>query len=274
MEDIKIVASIVLYKNNPKILITTINSFLNSTLGSQLYLIDNSPTNELKSLFEIEKRIVYIHNPSNPGFGAAHNIAIKKAIELNAIYHFVINPDVYFDVDVITPMVNYMSNDASIGMLMPEVLNADGSIQNLPKLLPSPLSIILRKLKRPVGFYQRFINKYELRFVKRDMIYNAPILSGCFTLLNLKAIEEIGGYDDSYFMYFEDWDLSRRMTEKYRTVYFPKVSIYHDYDSGANKSFLLFKIFLKSAFYYFSKWGWFFDSKRKRINNQTLSQFK
>ncbi|HLX53702.1 MAG TPA: glycosyltransferase, partial [Aquella sp.] len=138
MEDIKIVASIVLYKNNPKILITTINSFLNSTLGSQLYLIDNSPTNELKSLAEIEKRIVYIHNPSNPGFGAAHNIAIKKAIKLNAIYHFVINPDVYFDVDVITSMVNYMSNDASIGMLMPEVLNADGSIQNLPKLLPSP----------------------------------------------------------------------------------------------------------------------------------------
>ena len=70
---------------------------------------------------------------------------------------------------------------------------------------------------------------------------------------NLKAIQEIGMYDDNYFMYFEDWDLSRRMHKKYKTIYYPLVSVYHGYESGANKSFKLFKIFIHSAITYFNK---------------------
>jgi hypothetical protein len=167
-----------------------------------------------------------------------------------------------------------MALDPQIGMMMPQILNLDGSVQNLPKLFPSPFSILLRKLKRPKMYYQQFIDKYELRFVDEDKIYNAPILSGCFTLLNLKAIQKIGMYDDKFFMYFEDWDLSRRMHVKYKTIYFPKVSIYHGYESGANKSSKLFKIFIKSAITYFNKWGWFFDNERRVINKNALSQFK
>ncbi|MCY1560600.1 hypothetical protein D9M68_977500 [compost metagenome] len=106
------------------------------------------------------------------------------------------------------------------------------------------------------------------------MIYNAPILSGCFTLLNLEAIKKVGGYDDNFFMYFEDWDLSRRIHQHYKTLYFPLVSVYHGYESGANKSSRLFKIFVNSAITYFSKWGWFFDSERKKINKKALEQFK
>ena len=85
---------------------------------------------------------------------------------------------------------------------------------------------------------------------------------------------EVGVYDDCFFMYFEDWDISRRMNRRYKTVYFPKASIFHDYESGANHNRRLLKIFIKSAIYYFNKWGWFFDKERKRINDLTLSQFK
>src|SRR5690606_26243677 len=98
--------------------------------------------------------------------------------------------------------------------------------------------------------------------------------SGCFTLLNLEAVKEVGGYDDRFFMYFEDFDLSRRMHKKYKTIYFPDVSVYHGYEGGANKNFRLFKIFIKSMIAYFNKWGWFFDKERKEINKRTLEQFK
>ena len=172
-------------------------------------------------------------------------------------YHFIVNPDIYLNEDVVTPLVEYMKNNNGVGMIMPQILNLDGKVQNLPKLLPSPLSILLRKIKRPRGYYKKFIERYELRNVPQKQIYNAPILSGCFTLLNLKAIQEIGGYDDNYFMYFEDWDLSRRMHQKYRTIYYPLVSVYHGYESGANKSLKLFKIFIYSAFIYFNKWNAF-----------------
>jgi GT2 family glycosyltransferase len=271
--NIKITASIVLYKSNAVMVSDIIKSFLIIDLDFKLYLIDNSPSDELKSLVSNQK-IEYLHNPSNPGFGASHNIAIKKAIELNSKYHFIVNPDIYFKGNVVNPMIEYMENDPKIGMIMPEILNVDGSIQNLPKLLPSPFSILWRKLKKPVNAYQKFINEYELREVPKHVIYNAPILSGCFTLLNLEAVKIIGMYDDAFFMYFEDWDLSRRMHKLYKTIYFPKVSVTHEYESGANKNKRLFKIFVNSAVTYFNKWGWFFDSERKRINKEAISQFK
>ena len=269
----KITSCIVLYKNDITILREAINSFLNTDLIVKLYLVDNSPTDELKILVT-HSRIEYIHNPTNPGFGASHNVAVQKAILSGSKYHFIVNPDIYFEGDVITPMVGYMANDPTIGMMMPQILNKDGSIQNLPKLLPSPFSILKRKIKRPVVIYHKFINEYELREVPQDLIYNAPILSGCFTLLNLDAVKKVGMYDDAFFMYFEDWDLSRRMHQYYKTIYFPKVSVVHEYESGANKSSKLFKIFVNSAITYFNKWGWFFDSERKKINKEALSQFK
>lgn len=269
-----ITASIVLYNNSESESKKTILSVFNTIKKIKLYLIDNSQKDDLKVLAENDSRIVYIHNPSNPGFGSAHNFAIQKALGLGAKYHFVINPDIYFEDDIISTMLSYMENDSKIGMMMPQILNLDGSVQNLPKLLPSPLSILLRKIKKPAKRYQNFINRYELRDVPEKAIYNAPVLSGCFTLLNLDVIKVVGAYDDKYFMYFEDWDLSRRIHKHYKTIYFPLVSVYHGYESGANKSSKLFKIFINSAITYFNKWGWFFDSERKKINNQALSQFK
>ncbi|MFV8372641.1 glycosyltransferase family 2 protein [Flavobacterium sp. LB2P6] len=271
--NIKITSCIVLYRNDLVMLQNAIQSLLKANSVDIFFLVDNSPTDELKILVT-DSRIKYIHNPTNPGFGASHNVAIQKALELGSEYHFVVNPDISFDGDIITPMVEYMKNDCTIGMMMPQVLNDDGTIQNLPKLLPSPFNILWRKIKKPARAYQKFVNKYELRNVCKDVIYNAPILSGCFTLLNLEAVKKVGVYDDTFFMYFEDWDLSRRMHQHYKTIYFPKVSVVHKYESGANKSKKLFKIFVNSAIVYFNKWGWFFDNERKKINREALSQFK
>lgn len=266
-------ASIVLYNTDLKELSKTINSVLQANIDMRLYLIDNSPTDILKKN-QNDSRITYIHNPSNPGFGASHNIAIQKAINSGSNYHFIINPDVYFSKNVMSSMLDYMSKNVNIGMMMPQILNLDGTIQNLPKLLPSPYSVLMRKLKKPKSIYSSFINEYELRFVDQSIIYNTPILSGCFSLLNLEAIKKVGGYDDKFFMYFEDWDLSRRIHQQYKTIYFPLVSVYHGYESGANKSKKLFKIFVNSAITYFNKWGWFFDNERGKINKEALSQFK
>lgn len=264
--------SIVVFKNRyndiEKVLLSIFQYY-----DSIVYVIDNSPNQDLKKLEHINCRIIYFHNPSNPGFGAGHNIAIKKAMEAGSKYHFIINPDITFSEDVFSPMLNYIHENPDVGMMMPQILNEDGTIQNLPKLLPSPFSILIRKLKFLKVICILFINKYELRSVPKNKIYAAPILSGCFTLLNIDAVKKVGMYDDCFFMYFEDWDLSRRVHEHYKTIYFPSVSVVHGYESGANKSFKLFKIYLKSAYNYFNKWGWFFDKNRSKWNKETLQQF-
>lgn len=271
--NLNITASIVLYNNDIEELEIVIQCLLSTPIKA-IYLIDNYSTNHLMFLKDLSNRIEYNHQPTNPGFGAGHNIAIKTAIKSMADYHFIVNPDISFKDDVVTAMIDYMAEDKEIGMMMPQILNTDNTVQNLPKLLPSPFSILFRKIKKPKKAYRNFINTYELRTVDANKIYNAPILSGCFTALNLNAIKEVGMYDDNYFMYFEDWDLSRRMHEFYKTIYFPIVSVCHGYESGANKSKRLFKIYINSAITYFNKWGWLFDSERKTINKKALLQFK
>ncbi len=266
--------SVVLYNTSKEDVANILKSLEYVKSHYTLYIIDNSLEDNLKKYFINHNKIIYIHNPSNPGFGASHNIVLKKAINNEFDYHFVINPDVFFYEDVITYMVEYMEENLEVGMMMPQILNLDGTSQNLPKLLPTPFSILLRKFKQPKFLYNPFIEKYELRNIEKDKIYNAPILSGCFTVFRVKYLKEIGLYDDRFFMYFEDWDISRRMHKKYKTMYYPKVSVFHGYESGANKNKHLFKIFIKSAQRYFNKWGWFIDRDRSFINQHTLAQFK
>lgn len=266
--------SVVTYRTSFSDLGKVYDSILKSHSSWELYIVDNSPTDDLRRFAELDQRIMYIFNNDNIGFGAAHNIAINLAIKAGSKFHFVVNPDIYFDVDVITPMVMHMEKNAEVGMMMPQILFPDGRLQYLPKLLPNPIWILRRRLTVFKMISDRFIRKYELRDAGEGIIYNAPILSGCFTLLNLEALKQIGAYDENFFMYFEDWDLSRRMNTKYNTLYFPLVSVYHGYESGMTKSFKLLRIWLKSARHYFRKWGWLSDYERIEINKKTLAQFK
>ena len=268
-----ITLSVVTYNVSAEDIGKVIRSVSMVSLPWKLYIVDNSPSDELKKLID-DPRIEYIHNPSNPGFGASHNLAIDLAIAHGSKYHFIVNPDIWFETDVVSPMVKYMAAHPDTGMMMPEILYPDGSIQYLPKLLPSPFWILKRKMKSDKAAYRKFIENYELRNKDRKESYNAPIISGCFSLLNLDVIREVGGYDDGYFMYFEDFDLSRRIHRKYKTIYYPEVSVYHGYEGGANKSMKLFKVFVRSAIRYFNKWGWLFDAERKRINRAALNTKK
>jgi GT2 family glycosyltransferase len=266
-----ITASIVTYKHRFDKLEALVCSIANNDHISKLFIIDNSPFNNLQKEIGKNIKIEIVYMGSNKGFGAAHNIAIQKVMGLGSKYHFIVNPDISLSDDVVMHMVNYMAANPKIGMMMPKVLYPDGRVQYLPKLLPSPLSIIKRKLKRPSSSYNKFISAYELRDYT-EQITNVPILSGCFTLLNLNAVKEVGAYDNRFFMYFEDFDLSRRMFDKYETIYYPLVSVYHGYESGAQKNLKLFVIFVLSALKYFNKWGWFFDFERNRINKEELEK--
>lgn len=265
-----ITGTIVLYNNNKSILQQAINSFLNCEIVDKLYLIDNSPTDNLKDIC-VDERVEYIHNPSNPGFGAAHNIAIKKALQLGSKYHVVLNPDVYFDNNVIFELEKHMDENLSIGNIMPKVLYPDNSIQYLCKLLPTPYDWIGRRFNPFKKMVEKRNELFELRFTNYDKIMEVPYLSGCFMFLRLSSIRDVGMFDEGIFMYGEETDLCRRLIDGgYKTIFYPNVSIYHHFEKGSHKSWRLTKIGMQSAIYYFNKWGWFFDKRRSEINKQIL----
>ncbi|MGE8377824.1 MAG: glycosyltransferase [Sphingobacterium sp.] len=267
-------ASIVLYKQT----YSEIEDLLKGLDGPEidvLFIIDNSPLDSIeKEIRDHHARFKYIHQPNNPGFGAAHNIGIRNAMAMGGKYHFVVNPDVLLLDNTINLMVDFLENNPDVGMAMPQILNPDGTIQFLPKLLPNPLSFLKRILYRKFQVFLSSVEKYELRNVSPQLVYDTPVLSGCFTLLRISALDEVGLYDDRFFMYLEDWDLSRRMNMKYRTVYFSKTSVIHGYAAGSSKNFNLFKVHIRSIRAYFGKWGWFFDKERVAANRRTLQQFK
>ena len=267
-----VTASIVLYKNDKKILLESINSFLNSETKEVLflYLVDNSPTDELKDLI-IHTKVEYIFNPSNPGFGAAHNIAIKKAIESGSNYHLVLNPDVYFENTTIDVLLKFMNDNPDVGNVMPKVLYPDGSLQYLAKLLPTPYDWIERRFNPFKKMVEHRNEKFELRFTNYDKIMEVPYLSGCFMFLRIDALKMTGLFDEKIFMYGEETDLCRRLIDcGYKTIFYPNVQIYHHFEKGSHKSWRLTKIGIQSAIYYFNKWGWIFDKRRKEINNDTI----
>ena len=138
-----IVSSLGIYKNDKKQLLDAIESFLNTELNVKLFLIDNSPTDNLRYI-KNDPRIEYLFNPSNPGYGTSHNIGIKK-YSIKCKYYLVLNPDIYYAKGVVEDLIKFMDSDNSIGLVMPKVLYPNGSIQYLAKLIPSPFVFFVRR---------------------------------------------------------------------------------------------------------------------------------
>ncbi|MEM6523615.1 MAG: glycosyltransferase family 2 protein [Bacteroidota bacterium] len=266
-----LVISIVLYKSNIEMVRKTINSFSNLGLKFKLVLSDNSPDDSLKSLEGISPFIEYQFNEGNLGFGKAHNKVIRKYINCSK-YHLVLNPDVYFDKDTLEFLVNYLEINSDVGQVMPKVLYPNGDIQYLCKLLPTPLDLFLRRFFPSFPGASHRNDLYELRKTGYNRRINVPYLSGCFMLLRNSVLKEVGLFDERIFMYIEDADLSRRIHKEYRTMYIPDVHITHHYEKGSYKNFKLMLYNIHGAYIYFSKWGWFIDKERRRINSRVLNE--
>ncbi len=265
-------ASIVIYHNEKQQIMKAINSFLNTNLDVKLYLIDNSSNDDLKELGKMDERIEYIFNNANLGYGAAHNIAMRKSIGLGVLYHVVLNPDIYFSNNVLESLFEYMESNKDVGHVMPKILYPDGTNQPLCKLLPTPLDLFARRFIPVKSFVNNINNKYELNFFNYESIEEVPFLSGCFMFLRVEVLKQNCLFDDNFFMYLEDADLTRRISKVSKTIFYPHVSIYHEYYRGAHKNKRLLFFFIKSIFTYFNKYGWFFDTYRNKINIKTLKK--
>ena len=239
----------------------------------RLYIIDNSSNDELRDFVQGNPRIRYIHS-LNLGYGSGHNVAIRKAIEDGAKYHVVLNPDIYWSGDVIGKLVRYMDSNPDVGQVMPKVVYPSGEIQYLCKLLPTPVDLIVRRFIPVKSYNDKHDYNYELHWTGYDREMEVPSLSGCFMFLRCSVLKEVGGFDERYFMYAEDLDLCRRIGTVAQTVFFPGVSVVHEYEKGSYKNKKLLKYHITSIIKYFNKWGWIFDSYRSRKNRECISKLR
>ena len=113
--------------------------------------------------------------------------------------------------------------------------------------------------------------RFEMQASDYNKIMDVPYLSGCFMFFRVSALREIGLFDERFFMYPEDIDITRRMHERFRTVFYPEVSVIHNHARQSYVSFKMLKVHIVNIIKYFNKWGWFFDKERKRINNEIMA---
>ncbi len=266
-------ASIVLYRSDVAMVSEVIRSFFKGeSQGRKLYLVDNSPTDELKKLTAIcPAQTEYVFNNANVGYGAGHNVAIRRSIKEGFKYHVVLNPDLSFEAETIPGLERFMDEHEEVGLCMPDIRDmGDGHRRPCSSLLPTPMNGILRRFATNWSYTKKKDEEYLLAFADYTQVLDIPYLSGCFMFFRNTMMEDIGLFDENIFMYYEDTDISRRMYLKHRACYVPYVTAKHVADRATYKSRKMLWVTIKSAVYYFNKYGWVFDGERRRINKHVL----
>jgi GT2 family glycosyltransferase len=282
-------ASIVTYDHHLLDIEPALRSLLDSPVDA-IYIIDHSEhmfelerelkeyeTNYIRKRPDMKSRLRqgfmlrYVRHRNN-GYGGGHNVAIRMARERGSEYHLVVNPDVWFGHEVVPVLQAYMTTYKDVAQMMPQIRFPNGEAQRLAKLLPTPRNIFARALN--MGGGEERNQRYELVPTGLRRIVNAPYLSGCFMFRRMKAREEVGDFDEKHFcMYAEDIDLTRRLHRRWRTLYFPKVVVYHKFNRASHRSFKLFVTHVWNIVKYFNRYGWISDWERDRMNERVVKQY-
>ncbi len=260
--------SIVLYKTDEQQVINLVNELLQAKCLRRIFLIDNSPVSS-ETLPRLNRDVRYIFNNANLGYGKAHNIAIRESVYYHTAYHLVINDDIEVKAADIDYLHAYMESHPEVGQIMPKVLYPNGDIQYLAKLLPTPWNVFGRRFL-PKWLTRRRNERYELRASGYNKPMNVPYLSGCFMFLRTEAVLQARLFDERYFMYPEDIDLTRTIHRNWLTLFLPSVTIIHNHAQGSYHSLRLLWIHITNMCRYFNKWGWFYDPERKLYNRQAV----
>lgn len=245
-----ITASIVTYNNFDKA-VNAVASLKQYTkkYPLKLYVFDNASKNV--DLYIKRNADVFIKNSKNIGFGAAHNKISEHTI---GKYHAVINPDITVSEDVLSTLADILEANPDICMITPKILNTNGTEQKLPKKNPSAKYIFAGRLALLGGIFKKIRNEYILADENLTDLTDIDFCTGCFFMIRSDVFKMLGGFDENYFMYLEDADLTRRAKKYGRVVYCPFTSVTHIWERGSAKNIKLLFIHLNSYFKYRKKW--------------------
>jgi GT2 family glycosyltransferase len=231
-------------------------------LGLQLetVLIDNGQEpgllEQVAAPYREALQIRTVVNQSNLGYGRAHNLVLRAS---SADYHLMMNPDVVLKPETLLRGIQYLQRNPDTVALSPEVGDINGRCQYLCKSYPSVLDLGLRGLA-PRRLRQRFDKRlalYECRnMVDRKLTAPAQLISGCFMLCRGTTLRAVGGFDERYFLYFEDFALSLELGKHGKLIYYPEARIVHYGGHAARKGWLHIRYFVRSAFTFFNHYGW------------------
>jgi hypothetical protein len=192
----------------------------------------------------------------NRGYGAGHNALLGNAGEGLCL---VLNPDVELCPDALCRALDGFEGYPDAVLICPRGEDGAGQPAHLAKTYPSVLVLALRAVA-PAWLRACFrgpLARYARHDLETAEVPQAVVLaSGCFMLLRAPALAAVGGFDEDYFLYFEDYDLSLRLADQGTLLYAPAVRIRHHGGESAGKGWSHRAWFLRSAWRFFQSHGW------------------
>jgi len=233
-------------------------------LDYEIIIIDNnSQDGSLEYLKEIKRdhsKIEIILNDKNSGYAKANNQAVKQA---KGDYILILNPDVIVSPGAIEEMLAFLKKNYDIGLIGPQLLNQDKTIQfscyRFPKLITPA---IRRTFLYRLPWFKNELKRYLMQDFDHQEIRGVGWLIGACLMIKKDFLKQIGYFDERYFLYFEDVDLARKVWQAgKKVVYFPKAKMIHfhrrlsaDFSFFPSLSQRVTWIHIFSALKYFWKW--------------------
>lgn len=190
-------------------------------------------------------QIRWTFNEKNGGFAYGMNEGLKIA---KGDIMVVMNPDVKMKTSQ-NPMINYLMSHSGVGIIAPKIVDRDGTIQDSFRHYITPWGFVMRHL-------DGIVHKRKLNVKDFDKPVSVDWVIGAFMMCRRDFYEKVGGLSDDYFMYCEDMDWCKRAhLAGYDVVYYPETVIEYKGTRAARRSWKYTKIFLKSLFTYWKKYG-------------------
>lgn len=200
-----------------------------------------------------DSRILVIKNPTAKGFGANHNAAFKYCQQP---FFCPINPDIKLKTDPFPYLTHEIKMTAS-GLVAPIVLTTQGKVEDSIRYFPTPWSILRKALGGGDGRYQ----------VAPDMpSFQPEWVAGMFMLFRSASFRKLGGFDEAYFLYYEDVDIcTRALHGGIKITACPKVSITHDAQRRSHKNLTHLYWHISSMLKYFWK---YWITRSAKVNSE------
>lgn len=222
--------SIIIVSWNVKdILSDCLDSVLRSSVAFpyEIIVVDNASTDgtadHIKKKFQTVR---VIENSENHGFAWANN---QGALPAGGEYLFFLNPDTVLFDNTLNNLIDFMDRNPDVAMSGPCILNEDKTVQTSVRNFPSFRGAFYRyTILKYLGLFKSHFEKWHNRGFDYDKQADSEQLIGAAMLIRKKVFEQVGRFDERFFMYYEEVDLCRRLKNKrFRVVYYPGSQLIH-----------------------------------------------
>jgi GT2 family glycosyltransferase len=249
--------------NHAHVLARTLESILRELpagLPSSVWVVDNRSSDESLAIARRfaadDGRLSIIENRSNVGFSRANNQILRS---VDSTFHIFCNPDIMVTNGAVMTLIDFLRAQPDVAIVCPRVHFEDGRLQPLNKRSPTVWDLFLRRfmLSPLQKLFEDRMRRYDMHDMGYDRSYDVPFVSGAFMVCRTAVLKAAGGFDERFFAYMEDADLSRRIQEAgWRTSYCPDATIIHTWNREAHRTYRGTLLFCASVVRYFNKWGW------------------